>query len=781
MNTFSKTLTSIHRTRLIGRVCLLILCLAITLATALLLHGLADYHFALSPERRTLINSLITGTLAILGLIWLARILRTPRSHTARLADTALDDPRSTNLSAIHLQEMEAATDMNRYHLEKALTQAGERLKKTPFQLRLPVKPLILALAVGLLIALTIFGIRSSAPDPWDIVSTRILSPSSPTPPYSPLRFTITPDTPSALYGGEALVQVHITGGEITEDVHCLLRDPSTGKITSSNTYREAPGKFARKFENSLVPLEFAFTTGRARSPWHRLDILLQPLVSKTEVLITPPAYTGLKPSTYPLDSGEIKALTDSTIQLSIESNRPLSAGLMTLTSMNNNEDTKPGREIEATVTGDNRVTFTWTASQSAQLSALIRDLRSTPAESPLQLTLTTIPDIVPQVEISTPQPRVLATPKSKLPFKGHARDDHGLSKVSLVRTLVGFRDRTRLLANSLVKKDYDYQEPLALEDLGVEPGQVLEFYLEATDQNPSLLGVGVSDLVRVQIISEEDYAERIRSQFELKKFTARYRALAEAVKNSRESLNDLEKAIASGDPKAIEAARKNAAETHKKAAELTQKIADDFKAFDLEGRLKEAAGDAAQKLKTNQQQLQKLNPNASKEELKKSIEEMKQRLGQAAQKSEQLQQDAEKTKKAGRVLEMAARYRKLLANQKSIAERMAILAEEVAKGNLNNVGRLEGLSRIQKENRNNLLKFAQELRDRSNDLPEDFAQMKTDVTEFLDALEEMNIPNPMDAASDAAARGKVNDAAANASLAHAMMERLLEKPKNGF
>ena len=48
----------------------------------------------------------------------------------------------------------------------------------------------------------------------------------------------------------------------------------------------------------------------------------------------------------------------------------------------------------------------------------------------------------------------------------------------------------------------------LDLAQLGVEPGDVLELMVEATDTNPDLTGIGASDIARVQIIGEDEYGE---------------------------------------------------------------------------------------------------------------------------------------------------------------------------------------------------------------------------------------------------------------------------------
>ena len=354
------------------------------------------------------------------------------------------------------------------------------------------------------------------------------------------------------------MAQVAITGGEITEGVYCLIRDRDTGEIERTTAYQESPGHYARKFSNTLTSRDFAFATGRARSAWHKLDVLLQPKVSGVMVTIEPPAYTGKPSETFPLESGEFKALEGSTVTIQVRSNRPLSGGDLSAKPLNSSGDTMPV-EVRGDPSGANSVDFSWKVHASSRISATIRDVRSTPPEQPLDLKINVIADQAPVVDLTSPEQMVLATPRTELPFVADVEDDHGLAKVSMVRALLGYRDRSRTLADSLAKQDFEFTEPLNLGELGVEVGQMLEFYLEAMDRNPSLLGRGVSEVVRLKIISEDEYAERIRAKVQLREFTARYRALAHAVQEARQALDALDKAADLGDAAAFEKARKQA------------------------------------------------------------------------------------------------------------------------------------------------------------------------------------------------------------------------------
>ena len=780
MSKFNSSLNRFRRGWRAGRIVLALLVLAALFVIGMLIHGWADYKLALSSAARERFNLVLYALLAIVGLVWMVRIFATSREAAAAMADQKLADPRQRVLAAASLEKVEAQTEMEQFHLGRALDDASRELDKLPASGRFPTRALGFAGLALLLVGGTVLGLYALAPAPFRVTATRVFNPHSNLPPYSPLVFEVTPDAPRALYGGEAVVQVKITGGEIEDDVVCLIRNSSTGEIEEATAYREGKQSFARKFENALAPVEFAFAAGRARSDWHRLDVLLQPKVSAARVTVTPPQYTGRKVQSYPLDSAEIKVLEGSTVALELESNRPLSAGRLELSTLDKRDDAAP-EVIDAVQTGDKGVTFSWEVHRSAKVSAMIRDVRSTQAASPMELTVTAIPDQVPVVDLSSPEQMVLATPETELPFLGEVEDDHGLAKVSLVRALLGYRDRSRTLADALVKKEFEFKEPLKLAEIGVEAGQVLEFYLEAADRNPSLLGVGVSDVVRVMIISEEEYAERLRAQTRLEEFTERYRALAEAVAEAREALQEMDGAADTGDPEALEEARKQARRAHAEAEELARKIAEDFQAFSMEGRLSEIANEAADALGQNKNELGKLDLSKGEAAARLAIRKMQERLGAAQKRADEILLDAEDVKKAAKVMEMAAKYQQIYQNQKSLTERIGTIAKEIAKGTTRNAVQLAKLGRQQELNRKALEGYAKELEKRAADLPPVFAQMQQDVDQFLQLLEQLDIPNPMGAAAAAAEKGKSIESVTNAALALSLMEKLMQKPGNGF
>ena len=150
---------------------------------------------------------------------------------------------------------------------------------------------------------------------------------------------------------------------------------------------------------------------------------------------------------------------------------------------------------------------------------------------------------------------------------------------------------------------------------------------IDASDHNPSLLGQGSSEISRIRIISEDQYAEYIRAKTTIDQFASRFEAARDAMDDARDALEKLREAAGKGDPEAIGKAAEEAAKAHEKAAELLDRIAGDFPAFELEKRLQDLAEKQAEDLRENIDALENFDPKAPKADQQAAIDEMLKRL----------------------------------------------------------------------------------------------------------------------------------------------------------
>ncbi|MEO5914139.1 MAG: hypothetical protein ABIS50_07900 [Luteolibacter sp.] len=780
MSDFSQQLRRVRLLLGTGRAAAAVLALAAVAGLLWLIFGLADWAAGFETGGRKAITLSLLALTGAAGLTALIRALTVGSAEAAAKADAALADPREPAAAALSLDPAAAATPLAEMLTRRSLEAASASLKQLPlgkiFPWRLIGRAMV-ALAIPV-IAIAIF--RSSAPAAFSTVSQRLLHPDTDIPPYSPLVFRIDPTQPSAVYGGDLQLVAEITGGTIDHPVECLIRRSRSGEVLRLPAFRESPTRFSRRLDGLTESMDIATACGKARSHWVPVEILLEPKILSGVVRTTPPAYTGLAARSFPLDTNEIAAIEGSTVSLELTSNRPLASGKLIFTPA-----AAPGveavpRTIEGTISSSHQATFTWTATLAGRISATVSDLRGTPAPQPLDLALRILPDRAPVVELTSPPHQLLATPKSVIPIAGTAEDDFSLSRLQFVRTLSGFRDRVRVVAPDLHDRNYAFNDKLDLYDLGLEAGQVIELMLEASDRNPSLLGHGSSGISRIKIISEDQYAEYIRAKTTIAQFGARFEAARESMENARESLEKLGDALEKGDAEGAAKALEEARDAQRAGADLLEKIAGDFPAFELEKRLAELAEKQAADLRENLDALEKIDP-AGGEGQQAAIDEMLERLGRRQEQAEQLDEDVALARDAARILEMAAKFRQIYENQVSVAKRFGSIVKELRQGDNQNRRLLPSLAGTQEKNRAALGDFKTELKLRLDSVKGGepmLAPLVDSAFQFLADLDAAAPETLMDAAATHGKAGQANDAYTNAELARELLERLLSKPE---
>ena len=734
-------------------------------ALALLLLGVFDFYAGFTdPARRVAFAALVAvAGCGLLRALW--KVFAFRRADAAITADGALAGGRREVLSALELASTgDPATPLGTWLRERAVAGAGERMRGLRFADGLPRHAFGLT-ARWLLCATALAGVCALfAPAASSVIAQRLLQPRADIPPYTPLKFVIGPQPAEVIYGGEILINADITGGKLDAPVRCLTRDPATGRADESPAFQENAARFSRKLEKMAAPVEVAFAVGRARSAWMRVNVVMQPKVQDVLLTVQPPAYSGLPKRVFTVGSQNLAALPGSRITAVVTSNRPLGGGTLRVGA----------EEIVAETNGTREARFSWVLRGAARLALEVRDVAGTASES-LQIEQKITPDERPSVALRQPAGEVLATPESELPLEADARDDLGLVRVSLVRRLTGFRERAAAEAVQQGERRHEFGGVIKLAPFGVQPGQTIELTLEAGDTNPNLLGVSVSEPARIHIIDREQYAEILRNRVTLEEFSGRYEAIEAAMEKARQALEEMKKAAESGDAKAAGAAREKAQAAHEEAGKVFGEIAKDFPIFDLDAPLSAAAGDVAAKLFENFQELEKLK-GADADAMAEAMKDLQERIGQSRERMAKEMKKGERAMEAAKVFEKAGEFQQLVQRQRDLVKDMNRMVEQIRRGETQAGQALRDLGARQGAIAADLREWTDALGPVLDALPEEFARMRDEGREFLEALKHENIPEVMDGATKAAEAGDGRLAASQSDVALQLLESLLKR-----
>ena len=739
-------------------------------ALVLLGYVLLDFFLAFGTRARFVLNALAGIFLVGTFLVSLVHVLKITDRDAARRADRLLAVPRKPVLSAFELDRWmrarPAAAGFGTFLIGQTITRADGELGSLRLRDHFPLREIwgqfrllmVQLLVVGLLLAAHTTASHT--------IIRRILHPTRDIPPYSRYTFTVSPESPLILYGGNAELAVTVGGAPVRSQVWFITRHGANRHRAAC--FQQSGTVFAQRLEKVVSPVEFCFAVGRARSKWHRVNLLLQPQIAMAEAHIAPPAYSRRPPRRFFVGNEEFAALPRSEARLVITSNRPLLDGVLTV---------RPALGIEAdrTVTGRrtarNTVEFTWTMDTPAILEATIRDLRGTRNRDPLRIRQKTVPDAPPEAHITHPDHFALATPAATLPLSGYVTDDLGLRRVELVRTVVGYRDRIKPLGPETHTCNFEFDNTLDLKALGTEPGQVLEFYIEAGDLNPSLMGIGASDVARVQIISEQEYAAMLRDKATLEQFMERYNQAAAHLQRLKDALQKARDA-ASSDPKAAEAALAEARAAAEAAAAFFRNLGSDFPIYDMEQRLSKVAEKMARAMDKIWQLLK--DTQASNPRLPGIMSGL---LSALAQPDDELQKEitnARELEKVARVMQCAGRFREIVRRQRELVRRLDRFREE---GGVD-TKLLASLGRRQDELRRALELLAADLLERAGKLPDTYRNLRSSAKQFAELIHENQIPGLMGKGATAARNQDGRRARSFATLALEALEKLMSDCK---
>ncbi len=745
--------------------------------------GLTDYLVGWEVPVRTTLAWLALALVLVGSLIAWRRAARVPMTMIAARADAATTDARREVSAALDIANGDGKEcgSLHEYLSGLLTARATGVLASLPAKLLFSRRERLAAWRFAAWAGAALVVLSLIHPRATGIIAGRLFRPAIELPPYSPYTFTLAGENaPRVIYGKEASLAVEIEGPPFTGDVTLLIRPAGGREADRLPTFRETSTRHTRKLEGVTAPVDFAFAVGRARSAWHRLEVIYQPRLEGAEVELSPPAYSRLSGTRFSLGSEDLRGLRGTRVRLLAESNRPLSGGVL--------EGRAPqGREVLQRVEGvsvaeeEKKVEFQWEIDGDLVWTLDLTDVRGGRMEETVALVQRLIPDEKPKIDLVEPGPFIFATPESEVKMAWEIEDDLGLDRVELLRSAERFRDRVQTLPEGSGEKRMRVERATLLGNLGVRPGQTLEFLLEARDRNPSLLGVGSAPAASIRIISEEEYASQIRLRTTLEEFSGRYRVLREKLEAAQSALEALAEAARSGDPARLEAARGESIRAQQEAAEWFKTFASDFPAFATDKQLNELSGDLHEELLKNLSELENEEGWSDPAKAEALATRLRERLTPGANQLAEQEAVASEVAALGAVMGMAAELEAIHEEQRDISYRLDRISRELALGRTDSRGDIPTLRAREMSNHERLARVEEKLPERLSQLPESAESLRSGAAKVLEMLGSLQVQKQMSDSASQAGEGKVPGAAEDAALALANLDQILTQEKNDF
>ena len=503
------------------------------LGAAALIGGALDVAFAPGAGVRVLFDAVIFGSaVAAAALAWRGQQAAAALDHRlARLleeGDAGLDN---AVVNALDFRERLAGSEpevASRALMRRQIEEAAQRLAAASGEqsLRPPTLPRERRILAGVVAVAGVLLLL--VPRMVETVAPRLLLPLGDYPPYCGTGFDVQPAQAEVEYGGSLDVTVRTTGRRPRSIALVVESRGKQAGVTELPLYESGQDTYLQTIGRVTEDLVFYARVPGGRSKQARVRVLKTPRIDTVRVVCRFPDYTHLKPVTRQLVDGLVKAYAGTRVTLQLTSNRELAGGQLTW----------GGHVIEFKSTPDpHTVEAGFTLSAAGPFTAMVRDTEGLVSKDKVSGRTELLPDEKPTVTIVAPPQESLATPHARVPINIEAGDDLGVSRVTLFRNLNGSADASKVLYEAPgVATFVNVMEVLDLGDLGVKPGDTIEYYVDATDSRPDPPQTASTPAGRLRIISDEDYAQMVQTMATAAQLREKYERLTQTLHDLAEA-----------------------------------------------------------------------------------------------------------------------------------------------------------------------------------------------------------------------------------------------------
>jgi hypothetical protein len=308
-----------------------------------------------------------------------------------------------------------------------------------------------------------------------------------------PYRIEVKPGSATIARGTDVSVAAKLVGFTSTE-VDLFTR-PNAGAPFERTPMASVAdgGGFESTLFRVVESFDYFVQSAGVRSEVFRIDAAALPFVERMEMELVYPAYTGLGPRTVD-QGGDIAALRGTTVRLRIHSTMATKAGRIV----------RDDREhLPLTVNADGTLSGTLQVKENGIYRIELATPAGTLVSASPQYTIDVLADDPPSVAFQKPGRDLRATSVDEIFVEAGAQDDFGVRQLDLVYAVNGGPEKQVKLAGQAAppRAEVSAGHTFFLEELGLQPGDVVAYYARATD-NDDVSGAKTvtSDIFFVQI-----------------------------------------------------------------------------------------------------------------------------------------------------------------------------------------------------------------------------------------------------------------------------------------
>src|SRR5262249_23437311 len=249
-------------------------------------------------------------------------------------------------------------------------------------------------------------------------------------------------------------------------------------QVAAGETWRAAdmvtdhPGEFRLALDAVVTGFKYRVAAGNVVSPTYEITVVRPPRVARIDVDYTFPAGLNLKPRTE-RDSGDIYAPAGTDVKMHIITDQPAANGRMTLAT---------GRAIDLTAIGANELSATLKVGADDSYRIALADREGLSSDGDTEYFIRMLEDRPPDVKVLKPASDRSVTKLEEVEIDAQAEDDYGIDRLDLVFSVRGAAEQVVPLKIPRGETTVTGHHTLYLEDLDVQPGDFVSYYVRARD-----------------------------------------------------------------------------------------------------------------------------------------------------------------------------------------------------------------------------------------------------------------------------------------------------------
>lgn len=630
----------------------------------------------------------------------------------------------------------------------------------------------------------------------------RFLFPASDVPPYTGIVIELELERDQILYGQDVFVTASVEQGQVQRML--LSSRNEAGQEQLLPMLAQSDRKFQAILTRVTEPLTLVARSGSSRSQAKRLEVTMTPKILPPQVTITPPAYTRGSIYRGSIPDQGLVGLKGTEVDFEVRSNRPLTEGQLLIQTNDGEQELiklLPVDPASSTITVSNSgsglgsstdlppVRGSLKLDRPGQFELKVVDIDGIESQESVRGTITILSDKRPVVRILQPQPLSLATPDVKLPVTVIAEDDYGVTQLTLFRSLNGSPAvPVQAAVDGSARTQAQWQLPLP--SYGLEPGDEIQLFARAEDNDPAGAKGAESPVTIVRIISVQEFQEMMVQRQGAESMQAKYQAarryydqLASALEEVQAAQKALEEAGNSSDEARAKLQEKLAAaqKAAEQAAEEIRKLSEQPMPIDVDKELAKELAAMSQQAEEMAEQLGEMKSSPESAASPPSQEQIKEMLQKTKEAQEEITENAiEPLKTMQQTLPLMMdqqRFEEIAAQQRDLAERLTALRED-NKNDPANMRRIAELEAQQQQLKESLSDLLDDIEAHAQALPEDpeLDKLRETALDFVERVRESEAQSEMKSTQENLLNDKFEDAQGSAKKAAEILESFLSQ-----